>query len=97
MKSGHKSVWAQYTIKSNHRDKLKEKLAEKNIPSVVYYPIPLHQQSIYISKECDPTGLKESEEVSNLVLSLPMHPYMSFEDQDIICEELIKHSTVFKI
>ena len=90
VKSGHKSVWAQYTIKSTHRDKLKEKLAEKNIPSVVYYPIPLHQQSIYISKECDPEGLKESEEVSNLVLSLPMHPYMSFEDQDIICDELIK-------
>ena len=67
---------------------MKEKLAEKNIPSVVYYPIPLHQQSIYISKECDPEGLKESEEVSNLVLSLPMHPYIELNELERVVKTL---------
>jgi len=84
------SAWAQYTIQAENRDKIKSYLAEKNIPTVVYYPIPLHMQDAY--KDClsDPDGLLVSEILPKKVLSLPMHPYLSKEDQDIICDSLLE-------
>lgn len=79
------SVWAQYTIKTPQRDALAAALKEAGVPTAIYYPIPLHQQTAY-KEDCSlsPAGLKVSEALAGEVLSLPMHPYLSEEDQDRI-------------
>ncbi|MEN2995275.1 MAG: DegT/DnrJ/EryC1/StrS family aminotransferase [Thermodesulfovibrio sp.] len=73
-KENHYHVYHLYSIRSPYRDKIKETLAKYNIPSVVYYPVPLHLQ-----KALRFLGYKEgdfpvSEAVSKEILSLPIYP-----------------------
>ncbi len=85
------SVWAQYTIKlapGTAQSDIQAKLREKGVPAVVYYPMPLHQQTAYGSYPGDPDGLAVSEALSKQVLSLPMHPYMDEVTQDRVIEAI---------
>jgi dTDP-4-amino-4,6-dideoxygalactose transaminase len=83
-------VYHQFTLKvlNNKRDNLKEYLAQSGIPSVVYYPLPLHEQEAFrditISRGC----LDVSKELSGCVLSLPMHTELSEIQQDIIINKI---------
>ncbi len=81
---GHRSAWAQYAIETPHRDALKAHLQEKGIPSVIYYVKPLHQQVAYRDYPVVPGGLPVSEALPTRILCLPMHAYLSAEDQDRI-------------
>lgn len=86
---GLKSVWAQYTLQASseeQRTKVMNALKDAGIPSVVYYPLPLHQQTAYRDFPRDPAGLAVSERLSKRVFSLPMHPYLSKADQDRIID-----------
>lgn len=90
---GYLSSWAQYTLILNNeeeRNALQSKLKEEGIPSMVYYPKPLHQQIVYQDYNFNLEDLKVSEMLSKCVLSLPMHPYMSEEQVNDICEKVIK-------
>jgi UDP-2-acetamido-2-deoxy-ribo-hexuluronate aminotransferase len=88
---GLSSVWAQYSILAkdeNHRSKLQARLKDAGIPSAIYYPRPLHLQKAF-----DALGYKEgdfpvSEECSSRIFSLPMHPYLSAEEQERISQVL---------
>jgi dTDP-4-amino-4,6-dideoxygalactose transaminase len=83
------SVWAQYTIKTAspaERTALQERASAAGVPTVVYYPIPLHQQKAYAHFPTDPKGLPASEDLSGRVVSLPMHPYLDVETQGRIVE-----------
>jgi dTDP-4-amino-4,6-dideoxygalactose transaminase len=85
------SAWAQYTLKVPHnREKLKRKLAEFNVPSVIYYPIPLCSQEGYKKFPRVSSGTQNSKELANEVLSLPMHPYLELEQIDYIANILIE-------
>ena len=85
--NGKNSVWAQFTIKYKERDKLKSFLATKNIPSVIYYPKPLHMQPAYSHYYgCDDCYV--SEDLSKKVLSLPMHPYLNEKNQLLIIDSI---------
>lgn len=82
---GLSSVWAQYTIKTQskeERDALQARASEAGVPTVVYYPVPLHRQPAYSSYPADPAGLAVSEDLANRVVSLPMHPYLDRDTQD---------------
>ncbi|MGB8817329.1 MAG: DegT/DnrJ/EryC1/StrS aminotransferase family protein [Rhizobiaceae bacterium] len=79
-----RSAFAQYAIESEHRDALKARLQENGIPSVIYYVKPLHQQVAYAKYPLAPGGLPVSESLPERILCLPMHPYLSMEDQDRI-------------
>jgi dTDP-4-amino-4,6-dideoxygalactose transaminase len=68
------SAWAQYTIRVKKRKKLMEYLQKHNIPSAIYYPKPLHRQTAYKKFTTNLQTLKNSEQLSKEVLSLPMHP-----------------------
>lgn len=83
-----KSVWAQYTItvEKQQRGSIKEFLAEENIPTAIYYPKPLHQQEAY--KGFPKTDCTTSEKLSQTVLSIPMHPYLDTDTQDIIIDAI---------
>jgi dTDP-4-amino-4,6-dideoxygalactose transaminase len=80
---GGVSVWAQYTIETPDRDGLGAHLKGLEIASAVYYPIPIHKQAIY-SGYPSPGGLPVTEAKAQVVMSLPMHPYLAPDDQDQI-------------
>ena len=74
------SSWAQYTIilpNNIDRNKLQESLKSKNIPTAVYYPIPLNEHKPYEKYPVSQEGLPVTIYLSKNVLSLPMHPYLS--------------------
>lgn len=78
---GGVSVWAQYTIETDDRDGLVAHLKSQDVPSAVYYPIPIHQQDVY-SVYPAPGGLPVTDAAAKVVMSLPMHPYLTEDDQD---------------
>ena len=89
--NGCRSVWAQYTVRTrdgSSRDAVMATLKEHGVPSMVYYPRPLHQQTAYSSFPGDPEGLATSERMANEVFSLPMHPYMDDGTQAKVIEAL---------
>jgi len=87
VRKGCRSAWAQYTLKVNAREKVSKDLAEKGIPTAVYYPKPLHQQSAYMHFP-SVDDLSNSESCSKNVLSIPMHPYMNEDTQSYIADAL---------
>jgi UDP-2-acetamido-2-deoxy-ribo-hexuluronate aminotransferase len=83
---GGQSVWAQYVIEHENRDGLQAHLSGQGIPSMVYYPVPIHMQD-FAARWAPPAGtLPVTEEASRYVLALPMHPYLSEADQDRVIE-----------
>lgn len=87
--AGGTSVWAQYTINVPDRDAVAARLKAAGIPTAIYYPKPLHQQTAYRHYPAAPSGLKNSETLSQSVLSLPMHPYLDEATQNRIIREVI--------
>lgn len=85
-------VFHQYTLQLNgiDRAKLKEQLAEKGIPAMVYYPIPLHQQNAYKSDRFKNGDFPVTEKLCATVLSLPMHTEMDEETLKYITDNLIQ-------
>ena len=84
----HSSSWAQYTLKINQRDYVQKKLKEYEIPSIVYYPMPLSKQAGYKHFPSVSSSTPVSHMLSKNVLSLPMHPYLSSKSQKHITEKL---------
>jgi dTDP-4-amino-4,6-dideoxygalactose transaminase len=79
-----KGVWNQYTIRvlDGKRDWLRQKLQELGVNTMVYYPMPLHLQPVYANLNYEPGQLPLSEQISQEVLSLPMFPELSEEQQE---------------
>ena len=76
--AGNTSVWAQYTIRLPHgdRDGFAAALKADGIPTAIYYPKSMHQQTAYREFPVADGGLPVSEQLSSDVISLPMHPYL---------------------
>ena len=80
---GYLSSWAQYTLRLSdrvQRDNLQAHLKAQGIPSMVYYPRGLHQQSAYQAMQLADADFPHTAEAAQTVLSLPMHPYLTEED-----------------
>lgn len=88
MEKHNTSVWAQYSIRVKGRDKLQADLREKNIPTAVHYPRPLHLQECFKYLGYKPGDFPISENVSDEILSLPMNPYLTIEEIHYITKEL---------
>jgi dTDP-4-amino-4,6-dideoxygalactose transaminase len=85
--SGCTSVWAQYTIrlpKGCDRDGFAAALKSQGIPTAIYYPKSMHQQTAYRYFPVADGGLPASESLSGDVISLPMHAYLDEPTQDRI-------------
>jgi len=80
------SVYAQYTILSEQREKIQNTLKEKDIPSVSYYSVPLHLQPVFQNLGYQVEDFPVAEKVANKCLSLPMCPYLFKEHQDKVIE-----------
>ena len=83
------SAWAQYTICTGRRDELQSFMSASGVPSVVYYPLPLAKQKGYAHYPSVCSGTSVSSSLSNSVLSLPMHPYLTRDSQIKIIEILL--------
>jgi UDP-2-acetamido-2-deoxy-ribo-hexuluronate aminotransferase len=77
-------VYAQYTIVSEQREEIQESLKANDIPSVSYYSVPLHLQSLFKNLGYKQGDFPATEQVANQCLSLPMSPYLNEEDQSLI-------------
>jgi dTDP-4-amino-4,6-dideoxygalactose transaminase len=88
--AGATSIWAQYTlvIKQGSRDAVATALKAEGIPTAVYYPKPLHQQSAYRRFPRAGDALPAAERLSRQVLSLPMHAYLEPATQARIIDAL---------
>ena len=85
-------VYHQYTLtlaEGLNREQIRAKLQEKGIPSMVYYPIPLHLQKAYQTSVFGEGSMPHSESLARRVLSLPMHPELDADEQQFIAEALM--------
>lgn len=83
---GYEHVYHQYTVRvpDGKRDALRTYLLENGVGSEVYYPVPVHQQSFYMSELGYQITLLEAERAAREVLSLPVHPALSHSDLETI-------------
>lgn len=89
------SSWAQYTVtvpSEEMRDGLQTYLKEKDIPSMIYYPKPMHRQEAFKNGKTY-VDLKVTEKLCSCVLSLPMHPYLSREEVSLVCGNIREYFT----
>ena len=82
------SVCAQYTILSEQREQIQQSLKKKDIPSVSYYSIPLHLQTVFEILGHQKRDFPVAEEVADECLSLPISPYLSAQDQSQVIEAI---------
>lgn len=78
-------TYHQFTIKTECRDDLKGYLQEHGIPSMIYYPLPIHYQEAYKEMVREAGDLSNSTKLSKMVLSLPMHTELNEEQLSYIC------------
>lgn len=83
---GATSVWAQYTIQLDGRDRVAAALKERGVPSAVHYRTPLHLEPAYRELGRGPGSLPVAERLCGRVLSLPMHGYMDEATAERISE-----------
>lgn len=76
-------VWNQYAIRvgEGQRDQLRSHLAERNIGTEIYYPVPMHRQECFRELKIDRDRLPETERASQEVLNLPIFPGMTVDEQ----------------
>jgi dTDP-4-amino-4,6-dideoxygalactose transaminase len=87
--SGHTSVWAQYTIRlpaGTDRDAFAAALKAQGVPTAIYYPKSMHQQTAYKDYPVADGGLPVCERLSADVISLPMHAYLDEASQDRVIQ-----------
>ena len=90
---GFYSSWAQYTIQLSDRktrDDLQAALKSEGIPSMVYYPKPMHRQEAFAGQAYDDAEFPNTLKLCDTVLSLPMHPYLTDEDIDAVVDVIKK-------
>jgi UDP-2-acetamido-2-deoxy-ribo-hexuluronate aminotransferase len=80
------SVYAQYTLQVPDREAFMEGMKARGIPIAVHYPVPLHLQPVFANSDQGKGTFPIAEQVSEHVVSLPMHPYMTEEEQDRIID-----------
>ncbi len=94
---GYYSVWAQYSVlakDSIQRKKIIAELREKDIPVMVYYPTPLHKQTVYVDMGYGEESHPYSEDFSKRVFSVPMHPYLTEDEVSIISDVINKAANI---
>lgn len=88
IKDGYYSSWAQYTIllkDEEERNKIQTKLKENGVPSMIYYPRGMHQQYCFKDMNLTDNDYPVTSIIRNRCLSLPLDPYKTEEEIDLIC------------
>ena len=88
-----RSAWAQYSILVEDRDSLQKALKEVGVPTNVYYPKPLHLQTAYSDLGYESGSFPVAERLSQSILSLPMHPYLTEEEQTCVVDAVARFTS----
>lgn len=83
------SAWAQYTVRVENRAKVQAQLKERGIPTAVHYPLPLNRQPAVADSAAH---LPQGDKAADVVMSLPMHPYLGTECVKSIVDSLVEVS-----
>ena len=83
-------IYHQYTVKIPNRDAVHQMLRENGIGAMLYYPIPLHLQKVHEYLNVGKGSLPHTERDTELVISLPMFPEITEEEQDTVAKTLIE-------
>ncbi len=83
-----KHIFHQYTLRVPNRDQLADHLKTKGIPHAIYYPVPLHKQRAYANLVSPDLKLPVTQQMTDEVISLPMHTELTFEMQEYITTEI---------
>jgi dTDP-4-amino-4,6-dideoxygalactose transaminase/predicted dehydrogenase len=83
-------AWAAYTVRTKHRDMVRQYLSDKGISSAVYYAVPFHQQPAYKQFPTIEGSCPVAEQACKEVLSLPMGPYLDLAAQTHIANTMLK-------
>ena len=88
-------VFNQYTLRIDHgrRNEFKRYLEQEGIPTMIYYPIPLHLQKAFRRSEYPEGSFPVTEELSKSVISLPIHTELSEDQINFICEKVQRYFT----
>ena len=93
IEDGFISAWAQYTVQipePKDRNEVQAKLKEAGIPSMVYYPKPMHKQRAFQGTDSSVADCPVAEKLCEKVLSLPMHPYLDEKTVKTISDSLME-------
>lgn len=88
IKSDRTSAWAQYTVRVINRNLIQENLKKKNIPTSIFYPLPLHLQVCFEYLKYKKGDFPVAEKCSDEVFSLPMNPFLTSDQIDYIISSL---------
>lgn len=89
IKADNVSVYSQFTIRLDDRERVQNYLANLDIPTAIHYPAPLHMQPVFAKLKYKKSDFPVALQAANEVLSLPMHPFMSTEQQDQVIEGVL--------
>ncbi len=81
-------IFHQYTIRTKYRGNLRKYLKKQRIPTMVYYPLPLHLQSVFKYLGHKKDDFPKAEKVAKEVLSLPIYPELRRKDQDRVIKKI---------
>lgn len=86
--TGNTHVFHVYAVLSEKRDALQKHLADNGVPTLIYYPLPLHLQKLYANLNFKEGDYPVAEEISKKILPLPMYPELTDEQVDYVCEKV---------
>jgi len=84
---GNTSVYAQYTLQCERRSEVLERINARGVPTAVYYPVPLHKQVAFA--HLSDVSLPVTEAAAERVFSIPMHPFLEPEQQDLVIDAVV--------
>ena len=84
IKLNRSSAWAQYTLRIKNRDVLQSKLKKYGIPTIIFYPVPLHVQECFKYLRYKKGYFSISEKASKEVVSIPINPFLTNDQIDYI-------------
>lgn len=88
IRKGATHIWHQFVIKSDYRDKLIEYLDEREIGTIIHYPIPPHLSEAYQYLDIKEGSLPTTEQYAKTVLSIPLYNGMTKEEQDYVIDAI---------
>jgi dTDP-4-amino-4,6-dideoxygalactose transaminase len=86
--AGVTHVYHQYVIRTPDRDSLKSYLQEREIQTLIHYPVPVHLQPAYQRSSIDGNGLPKTEAIAKEILSLPMHAELGIDQLGTVARQI---------
>ncbi len=83
---GNRHVFHVYAVLTDRRDALQQHLAERGVPTIIYYPLPLHLQKVYADQGWKPGDFPVAESLAQQILPLPIYPELTDDQVDYVIE-----------